>query len=115
MRYTTSGLAVTNFTLAVDRRTNKQGDKETDFIDIITWQKLAEICANHLTKGRQVAVRGRLEIQPYETKDGQKRKAARVIADEVQFLGPKSANDNSQSDEMDIGDEVDLSGEDLPF
>jgi len=86
LRYTTSGKAVCNFTLAVDRRFSSQGEKETDFIDIVTWQKQAELCANHLTKGRLVALDGRLQIRSYETQDGQKRKVAEVVADNVTFL-----------------------------
>ena len=67
LRYTTSGAAVANFTLAVDRPfTNQQGQREADFIDIVTWRKLAETCGNHLGKGRLVAVEGRLQIRSYE-------------------------------------------------
>jgi single-strand DNA-binding protein len=83
LRYTQSGKAVTKFTLAVDRRRKEDG---TDFIDIVTWQKLAELCANHLGKGRMVCVEGRLQIRSYEAQDGGKRKAAEVVADNVQFL-----------------------------
>lgn len=89
-RYTTSGVAVTKFTLAVDRPfTNKQGEREADFIDIVTWQKLAEICANNLNKGRLVAVEGRLQIRSYDDNQGIRRKAAEVVADNVRFLDRK--------------------------
>src|SRR5690606_11384092 len=71
LRYTPSGVAVGGFTLAVDRPfTNQQGERETDFIDIVVWRRLAETCANHLSKGRLVAVRGRLQVRTYETQDG---------------------------------------------
>lgn len=74
-------------TLAVNRRfSSKSGERETDFIDIVMWSKLAEICANHLGKGRLVAVEGRLQIRSYETQDGQRRKVAEVVADNVVFL-----------------------------
>ena len=64
LRYTQSGIAVTTFTLAVDRAfANQQGEREADFIGIVVWQKLAETCANHLFKGRLVAVEGRLQIR----------------------------------------------------
>jgi single-strand DNA-binding protein len=87
LRYTPSGVAVANFDLAVDRpTTNQQGERETDFIRIVTWQKQAEVVANYLKKGRLVAVEGRLQIRNYETQDGQKRKAAEVVASRVQFL-----------------------------
>ena len=86
-KYTTAGKAVTTFTLAVDRQfTNQQGEREADYIPIITWQKLAETCANHLSKGRLVAVEGRLQIRTYDAQDGQKRKVAEVVANSVQFL-----------------------------
>ena len=86
-RYTQSGIAITTFTLAVDRNfTNQQGEKETDFIDIVTWRKLAEVCANHLGKGRLVAVEGRLQIGSYDDSNGIRRKRADVMAENVRFL-----------------------------
>lgn len=87
LRYTPNGVAVANFDLAVDRPVkNAQGEKETDFIRIVAWQKTAENCANYLKKGRLVAVEGRLQIRAYETQDGQKRRVAEVVANFVQFL-----------------------------
>ncbi len=87
LRYTQSGIAVTNFTLAVNRSfVSQSGEREADFIDIVTWRKLAEICANHLNKGRLVAVDGRLQIRSYDDQNGIRRKAAEVVADQVQFL-----------------------------
>lgn len=86
LRYTQSGTAVGNFRIAVDRPFKSQnGEKETDFIDIVTWRKLAEICANNLDKGRLVAIEGRLQIRQYEHQ-GQRRQAAEVVADAVRFL-----------------------------
>ncbi len=84
MRYTTTGKAVANFTLAVDRRFGGP-DKETDYFDIVCWQNLAETVANHLGKGRMTGVEGRGQITSYE-KDGQKRKKFEVVADNVVFL-----------------------------
>lgn len=95
VRYTQSGKAVTTFDLAVDRSVaNAQGQRETDFIPIVTWGKLAETCGNYLNKGRLVAVDGRLQIRSYETQDGQKRRVAEVVADGVRFLdrGKDTAN-----------------------
>lgn len=87
LRYTPNGVAVSNFDLAVDRpTTNANGERETDFIRIVAWQKTAENCANYLKKGRLVAVEGRLQIRSYETQDGQKRRVAEVVANFVQFL-----------------------------
>lgn len=87
LRYTQSGVAVTNFRLAVDRPfTNQQGERETDFIDVVVWRRQAEICANNLGKGRLVAVDGRLQIRYYDAQDGSRRMAAEVVADTVRFL-----------------------------
>ncbi len=88
LRYTQNGTPVARFTLAVDRNRARSvsGEKETDFIDIVVWQKQAEVCANFLGKGRLVAVEGRLQIRAYETKEGEKRRAAEVVAQQVRFL-----------------------------
>lgn len=115
IRYTPNGVAVATFTLAVDRPINNDnGEREADFIPIVVWRKLAENCANHLRKGRLVAVEGRLQIRTYE-KDGQNRRIAEVVAGEVKFLdsGKKSEKPaDKASDGPDFG-EIDL--EDLPF
>ena len=87
LRYVPSGAPVASFTLAVDRPfRDQQGNRETDFIDIVAWRKLAEQISQYMTKGRMVAVEGRLQIRSYETQDGQKRKVAEVVADGVRFL-----------------------------
>ncbi|SHH43709.1 single-strand DNA-binding protein [Desulforamulus hydrothermalis Lam5 = DSM 18033] len=86
LRYTTNGTAVGSFNIAVDRPQSKDREKETDFIDIVVWQKTAEACANNLGKGRLVAVRGRLQIRSYDDNQGIRRKTAEVVADEVKFL-----------------------------
>lgn len=92
LRYVPSGQPVASFTLAVDRPfTNQAGERETDFIDVVAWRKLADQVAQHLTKGRLVAVEGRLQIRSYETQEGQKRKVAEVVADAVRFLDRKAA------------------------
>jgi single-strand DNA-binding protein len=98
LRFTPNGVAVANFGLAVDRPyLNQQGERETDFINIVVWRKLAETCANHLSKGRLVAIEGSLQIRSYETQEGQKRSVAEVVADNVRFLDkPK---DTSGSEE----------------
>lgn len=85
-----SGTAVTTFTLAVDRNfKNKDGQKEADFINIVAWNKLAEIIANYAVKGRLVAVSGRIQTRTYEGNDGQKRYITEVVADDFQFLEKK--------------------------
>ncbi|KPV42494.1 single-stranded DNA-binding protein [Alicyclobacillus ferrooxydans] len=87
LRYTNSGTAVASFTLAVDRmRNNQSGERETDFINIVVWQKQAELCAQYLHKGRLAAVDGRLQIRSYENREGQKVRVAEVVAETVRFL-----------------------------
>ncbi len=86
MRYTTDGTPVTNFTLAVERNyTNQQGERDVDFIAIVTWRKLAETCAHHLGKGRLVAVDGSLQIRKSES-NGTNYINPEVIANTVRFL-----------------------------
>ncbi len=115
LRYTPSGgNAMATFTLAVDRNfTNQQGEREADFIRIVTWRKLAETCANYLSKGRLVAVTGRLQVRNYETDEGQKRTIAEVVADNVRFLDKKDSPSKGDSFDDFIGGEV--SDEDVPF
>ncbi len=122
LRYTANGVAVATFSLAVDRPyTNQQGERETDFIRIVTWRKLAETCANHLGKGRLVAVEGRLQIRNYEDQSGQKRLAAEVVAENVRFLDWPKEGRSAPSTGLDEGADpfdgsgIDLSGDDFPF
>ncbi len=87
LRYTPNGVAVATFTLAVDRPySNQKGEKEADFIPIVTWRQLAELSANYLKKGKLAAVEGRLQIRNYENDEGKKIYITEVIADNVKFL-----------------------------
>lgn len=91
-----SGMAVTNFTIAVDREyTSKDGKKMTDFIDIQVWGKTAENCANYIGKGSLVGVQGSLQIDTYQTQTGENRKSARVNANRVQFLDSRNKSESS--------------------
>lgn len=121
LRYTPSGTAVASFALAVDRsRKNAQGERETDFINIVVWQKLAETCANYIGKGRLIAVDGRLQIRSYEDKEGIRRKVAEVIAENVRFLDkPKNGENAAESAGSPIngalGTNVDFNDDEIPF
>ena len=91
LKYTPSGIAVAQFRIAVDRplsqEARQQGqEKQADFIDIVAWRQSAEFASQYLTKGRLVAVEGRLQIREYVTQDGQKRKAAEIVADNLKGL-----------------------------
>ena len=98
IRYTQSGVCVASFTLAVDRRfarkDSSDGQPTADFIPIVAWRKLAEIIGNNLTKGRRVSVEGRIQVRTYDAKDGTKRYATEIIADEVEFLDSKNQSDS---------------------
>lgn len=89
-RSTPGGTSVTTFTLAVDRNfTNQSGEKETDFLPIVTFKSLADNCYKYLDKGRLVAVSGRIQTRSYEGNDGKRRYVTEIIADEVNFLERK--------------------------
>jgi len=87
LRRTGSGVAVTSFTVAVDRDfgKNENGEKETDFIDCVAWRQTGEFVSKYFTKGRMAVVSGRLQIRSWTDKDGNKRRTAEVIADNVYF------------------------------
>lgn len=118
LKYSQSGTAIANFTLAVDRNfKNSQGERETDFIPCVVYRQLAESCANYLSKGKMASVDGRLQVRSFEGKDGQRRWVTEVIAENVQFLSPKDNKTSGQAynaDGENIGHEVDLS-DDIPF
>ncbi|HOL51679.1 MAG TPA: single-stranded DNA-binding protein [Bacillota bacterium] len=87
LRFTQNGIAVTRFSLAVDRPfTNQQGERETDFLDVVVWRRQAENVAAYLKKGSLAAVDGRVQVRSYETPEGQKRKVWEIVADRVEFL-----------------------------
>lgn len=98
LRVSPNGVSVTTFTLAVDRRPDKSGQKEADFIDIVVFGNTAEAICRHLDKGSLVAVEGRIQTRSYETKDGQRRKVFEIIGDNVQFLTPKAKSQESQGE-----------------
>ena len=102
MRTTQSGVAVASFTLAVDRDFSGRdgGEKQTDFIDCTAWRHTAEFVSKYFSKGRMAVVSGRLQIDNYTDNDGNKRKAAKVIADNIYFGdSKKDGATGSQSDE----------------
>jgi single-strand DNA-binding protein len=88
LKYTPSGVAVTTFRIAVNRRfANKQtGEREADFIDVVAWRQSAEFAANYLSKGRLVAVQGSLQVRSWVQQDGTKRYKSEVVADQLQGL-----------------------------
>jgi single-strand DNA-binding protein len=99
LRRTGSGIAVTSFTLAVDRDyTGKDGgEKETDFIDCVAWRNTGEFASKYFSKGRMACVSGRLQLRDWTDKDGNKRRNAEVIADNVYFADSKPATENGSA------------------
>ena len=89
LRYTQTGKAVVSFSLAVNRRFNHNQEQTADFIPIVVWDKLAEVCSKHLFKGSQVLIKGRIQIRSYDAQDGSKRYVTEVIAQEFEFMGSK--------------------------
>jgi single-strand DNA-binding protein len=104
LRYTPNGVAVATFTLAVNRPfSNQNGEREADFINIVAWQKLADVCATYLRKGRQSAVVGRLQTRSYDNKEGRRVYVTEVVAEDVRFLGGNREQNNNQGYSNDSG------------
>ena len=115
-----SGNAVGTFTLAVDRAFTKDGQKQTDFFNIVVWGKQAEAVANYTSKGSQVAVRGNIQNRSYEAKDGTKRYITEIVAEQVQFLSKAPGEstpkpDASKLNDMDVAGYTQLQEDDVPF
>ncbi|MDF2911613.1 MAG: single-stranded DNA-binding protein [Sporolactobacillus laevolacticus] len=92
LRYTPNGVAVTSFTIAVNRPfSNQQGDRDADFIPVVVWRRQAENAANFLQKGSLAGVEGRIQTRSYENNEGRRVYITEVVADSVQFLEPKGA------------------------
>jgi single-strand DNA-binding protein len=126
LRFTPNGIAVTTFTLAVNRPfKNVNGEQEADFINIVVWKKAAENVANYTSKGSLVAIDGRIQTRSYENKDGQRVYVTEVVAESVQFLGTKKREAQQQNSQQRYtsdpgtpfqgGQPVDISDDDLPF
>ena len=99
LRRTGSGVAVASFTVAVDRDfgKNENGEKETDFIDCVAWRQTGEFVSKYFTKGRMAVVSGRLQIRSWNDKDGNKRRTAEIVADNVYFGDSKRDGDTAGS------------------
>lgn len=127
-----SGVAVNTLSIAVNRKfTNQQGEREADFINVVTWRNLAENCAKYLKKGSLVAVEGRIQTRNYENQEGRTVYVTEVVADDVRFLDSQNRNDSNQGFQKepsyatkgpidddpfaDDGKPIDISDDDLPF
>ncbi|PPA85917.1 single-stranded DNA-binding protein [Brevibacillus laterosporus] len=123
LRYTSNGVAVTTFTLAINRSYSGAGkEKEVDYINIVAWRQLADLCAQYLAKGKKCAVEGRLQTRSYDNKEGKKVFVTEVIADNVQFLSSQGSEPSvnkksgpSNDPFSDTGKTINISDDDLPF
>lgn len=130
LRYLSNGMAVSRFSVAVDRDLSKEkrqefeskGQPTADFINIVVWGKQAENCANYLLKGRLVAIQGRIQTGSYTAQDGTKRYTTEVVADRVQFLEWGDTRQASQNITREFGMmDIDMDGfhpaddDDIPF
>lgn len=97
VRITTTEKTVCTFTLAVDRPVGRDGKREADFINIVAWNKTAEIAGNNLNKGQRALVEGRLQIRSYNDREGKKRYVSEVIAERVEFIERKEKTTQNQS------------------
>jgi len=97
LRHTQSGTAVASFSLAVDRgfAPKDGGERQTDFIDVVAWRNTAEFVSKYFTKGQMAAVTGRLQIRDWNDKDGNKRRSAEVIAENIYFTESKKSREAS--------------------
>ena len=112
LRTTNSGTSVCTFSIAVNRRKDKDGNSTADFFSIVAWRQLAELCGKYLAKGRKVSVVGELQNRSYEANDGTKRHVAEIVANEIEFLTPKGES-KEQANFAEGFTEID--GSDLPF
>ncbi|MTW85751.1 single-stranded DNA-binding protein [Virgibacillus dakarensis] len=142
LRYTATGVAVANFTIAVNRPfSNQQGEREADFINCVVWRRPAENLANYMKKGSMIGVDGRVQTRRYEGQDGKTVYVTEIVADSVQFLESKGSspnrsqgapgfqpnqnqsqnqnqnqqNQNQENPFANNGEPIDISDDDLPF
>lgn len=126
LRHTTNDISVTSFTIAVDRSYVKSGaDRQADFVDIVAWRNTADFVCKYFRKGQLVAVQGSIQTRSYTDKDGNKRKAFEIVADNVHFAESKRDNVGNQRADVeqpapryaqDTGDFEEIpSDDDLPF
>ncbi len=116
LRYTSGGLAVSNFSLAINRKFTSGGEKkeEVDYFDIEAWDKLAELCSEYLKKGSGVLIEGRLKQDRWEDETGSKRSRIKIVATAIQFL-PKGGDSGKDKGNDDTGRADDRPDDHAPF
>ena len=117
LKYTPSGTAVANFSLATSRKwkdKSGQQQEDTQFHRLVVWDKSAEFCANYLKKGNRAYVEGRIEYRPWEDKDGNKRTSTEIVVSEIRNLSPRDSGQGQQSPEERYAS-GESTGGDIPF
>jgi len=97
VRYTQSGKAYARFTLAIDRRKSGDGNQQADFISCVAWEKTAEVISQHCTKGKKIAVEGRIQTRSYDGNDGNKRYVTEVVVQSMEFCDSKGGGQNAST------------------
>ena len=97
LRKTASGVSVTSFSVAVDRDFSQDGQKETDFLDVVAWRSTAEFVCRYFQKGKPILVEGRLQVTNYTDKNGEKRRRYEVVTDNVHFVDGSRNNNSGDS------------------
>lgn len=97
LKATNSGIYVTSFTVAVNRKYSAEGDQQADFINCVAWRKTAEFVTNYFRKGSSICVVGSIQTRSWTDQNGQKRYATEVVADEVQFVDSKNENSGGRA------------------
>ena len=95
VKYTQSGKACAKFTLAIDRRKSSDGNQQADFIQCVAWEKTAEVISQYCTKGKKIAVEGRIQTRSYDAKDGAKRYVTEVVVNNMEFCDSKGSGTSS--------------------
>lgn len=114
---TTNGTSVCRFTVAVGRKyTNAEGNRETDFLNVVAWRNLADICGKYLRKGSKAAISGNIQTRSYDATDGTKRYVTEIVAEDVEFVGAKM-NGSEEEKEVSKLEPISNDGADdgLPF
>jgi single-strand DNA-binding protein len=113
---TTNGVAVCRFSIAVSRRySNSDGERETDFLNIVVWRSLGENCHKFLKKGSKVGVVGNIQSRSYDAADGTKRYVTEIVAEEVEFLSTRNADEQPKSSSEEVSKLQPIDDDGLPF
>lgn len=127
MRVTKNGHNVCNFGVAVDRRAGADGQREADFFNVVAWNRQAELICQYLTKGRQIAIQGRLQNRSYQAQDGSTRRVTEIMLDSFDFIGSRNdaapgqfqgfGQPGQRPEPLSIDDDFSLmeDGDDIPF